>query len=233
MKNLGILQPGKLGDIIICLPIAKYYFDKGYQIHWPIFNNFVDTFREVINYVNFYPVTNNVYECFYEAKNILNSLDINELFDIAATFPGSSVTEEYVNCGDGMGLEKFDEFKYRKCNVPFSLKWQLEYNRNFVMEEKVYNENIKETPYNIASFKHSRGILPVKIESKYPTIEINENYNIFHWRKTLENAKQIILVDSAMANFVEQTNISNKKILLRKPGHPIPVFKNDWNIRNI
>ena len=88
MKNLGILQPGKLGDIIICLPIAKYYFDKGYQIHWPIFNNFVDTFREVINYVNFYPVTNNVYECFYEAKNILNSLDINELFDIAATFPG-------------------------------------------------------------------------------------------------------------------------------------------------
>ena len=34
-------------------------------------------------------------------------------------------------------------------------------------------------------------------------IFINENHSIFHWRKILENADNIVLVDSAMANFVE------------------------------
>lgn len=233
MRKVGILQPGKLGDIIICLPIAKFYFDKGYSIVWPIFYNYVDMLKEVVDYVDFLPVTNNVYECIYEAKDVFIKTSTHTFFDIAATFPGSSVTKEYVACGDGMGREKFDEFKYRKTNVPFPNKWSLSYNRNLNKENEIYNNIVKSVPYNIACFKHSRGKLPVKIESKYPTIEINEHYNIFHWRKVLENAKKIILVDSAMANLVEQLNLTPKKILLRKPGHPTPVFKNNWEIREI
>jgi len=49
----------------------------------------------------------------------------------------------------------------------------------------------------------------------------------------LENASSIALVDSAMANFVEQLNIENKKILLLKPGHPGPTFRNDWKIKEV
>jgi hypothetical protein len=49
----------------------------------------------------------------------------------------------------------------------------------------------------------------------------------------LENASSIALVDSAMANFVEQLNIENKKILLLKPGHPRPTFRNDWKIKEV
>jgi len=40
MKTCLIIQPGKLGDIIISAPIAKYYHDNGYNIVWPTFSNF-------------------------------------------------------------------------------------------------------------------------------------------------------------------------------------------------
>jgi len=41
MEKAIILQPGKLGDLIITLPIAHYYFRQGYEIFWPVFDNFI------------------------------------------------------------------------------------------------------------------------------------------------------------------------------------------------
>lgn len=232
MKKIGILQPGKLGDLIICLPIAKYYADKGYKVIWPVFNNFAPMMQEVVDYVEYMPVTNNVYSCFGEAKHAIysNHPDVETVFDLAATFPGSSVTDEYVALGDGWGEEKFDAFKYRKASVPFELKWNLEYKRNLKEEEKVYNEMVKSPNYDVVSTKHSRGDLNIKFESKHDIVKVNENYNIFYWRKVLENAKHIALVDSAMANLVEQLNLTNKKFLLMKQGHPGPTFKNNWKV---
>lgn len=40
-KKAVILQPGKLGDLIIITPIAKYYNSLGYDIYWPVFDNFI------------------------------------------------------------------------------------------------------------------------------------------------------------------------------------------------
>lgn len=233
MKTVGLLQPGKLGDLIICLPIAKHFYDSGCRVVWPVFYNYIDMFKEVVDYVEYHPVSNNVYNCINDARNVFKKNNVTNIFDIAATFPGSNITEEYVNAGDGMGKEKFDEFKYRKCGVPFNLKWQLQYNRNLTKEEQVFTDLVKQKNYDIVSVKHSRGQLPIKFESKNQIIEVNENYNIFHWRKILENASTIALVDSAMANFVEQININTKKILLRKPGHPVPTFLNNWIIKEV
>ena len=126
-KTIGIIQPGKLGDLIICLPIAKYYHDQGYEVHWPVFSNFAPMMTEVVDYVKYIPVSNDVYKCVPEAYEYFKKKKPTILFDIAATFPGSKCTEEYVALGDGYGEEKFDQFKYRKCNVPFNLKWKLEY----------------------------------------------------------------------------------------------------------
>ncbi len=32
----GMLQPGRLGDILILLPAAKHYVDQGHEVVWPI-----------------------------------------------------------------------------------------------------------------------------------------------------------------------------------------------------
>lgn len=34
--RIGIIQPGRIDDIILCLPIAKWYSGKGYQVIWPV-----------------------------------------------------------------------------------------------------------------------------------------------------------------------------------------------------
>ncbi len=233
MQKIGLLQPGRLGDIIICLPIAKYFYDKGHKIIWPIFHNYINDVAEVIDYVNFIPVTNNVYECVNEAKQIFNCYKDIKVFDIAATFPGSTCTDEYVRQGDGHGDVTFDKFKYNICNVPFEEKWNLSFKRVLEQEELVYKETVQNKDYNIMGLTHSRGRVNVVFESKYSNIEVNQNYNFFSWLKVLENAKNIILVDSAMANFVEQLNLPNKKILITKPNQPRPYFKNEWVIKNI
>jgi len=231
MKTVGIVQPGKLGDLIICLPIAKFYSDNGYKVIWPVFKNFLPMFEEAVNYVNFLPVTNDVYECVPQAFNLLESNKVDKIIDIAATFPGSKCTEEYVKLGDGFGPEKFDEFKYRLANVPFKEKWNLQYKRNKEKEEEVFNLYVKEKKYDVVGIKHSRGQLNVQFLSKNQVIHINENHSIFHWRKVLEKAKCIALVDSAMANLVEQLNLDNKKIFLTKPGQPTPTLHNQWEIK--
>jgi hypothetical protein len=230
MKKIGIIQPGRLGDIIICLPIAKYYSDKGYRVIWPIFYNLVNDLTEVVDYVTFIPITNNVYDCVKEAKKHFSLYKNIQTFDIAATFPESSSTQEYVELGDGLGEMTFDKFKYKLCNVPFEEKWNLYFNRNLEEEDKIFKEHINVPEYNIIGTTCSAGKINVQFESKYPNIEINENYNIFSWYKALRNAKNIILVDSAMANLVEQCNLSNKKTLITRPNGRLPHFKNNWKI---
>lgn len=233
MQKIGILQPGRLGDIIICLPIAKHFYDRGHKVVWPIFHNYINDVTEVIDYVNFVPVTNNVYECVKEANQIFSCYKNIKTLDIAATFPDSTCTDEYVKLGDGFGDITFDKFKYNVCNVPFEEKWNLSFNRIIEQEELVYKDVVQSNEYNVISLTHSRGKVNVVFESKYPNIEINQNYNFFSWLKVLENARNIILVDSAMANLVEQLNLPNKKILITKPSQPRPYFKNNWTVKNI
>jgi len=230
MKKIGLVQPGRLGDIIICLPIARYYFNKGYQIYWPVFESYYNDLCEVIDYVNFIPTTNDVYRCISQTKRILLCIKNIEIIDIAATFPDSICTDEYVSQGDGMGIETFDEFKYRLCDVPFNEKWNLVFKRNIEDEEIVYNKYVRTDNYNVVGLTHSKGKINLDIQSKYPSIEINQEHNFFSWLKVLEKSNNIVLVDSAMANLVEQCNFKNKKTLITKPNQPLPRFRNEWMI---
>lgn len=56
-KKAVILQPGKMGDMIICSPIANYYSKKGYSVEWFVYPEF-KSFFERIDYVT--PITSNV-----------------------------------------------------------------------------------------------------------------------------------------------------------------------------
>jgi hypothetical protein len=51
MKKAIIIQPGKMGDLLLITPIAKYYYENGYQVDIPVFSNFKNFFNR-INYIN-------------------------------------------------------------------------------------------------------------------------------------------------------------------------------------
>lgn len=230
MKNIGILQPGRIGDIFICLPIAKFYKDLGYTVYWPVFEEYVKMFSEVVDYVHFLPVSSDIHSCVPQAKGTFINYKVTNIIDLAATFPGSKVTERYVTEGDGFGEEKFDEFKYKIAGVPFISKWNLQYKRDLKAEDDVYTTYVKNEKYDVYSLTHSRGKVNKNIQSKYQLIELNEKHSIFHWRKVFENAQSICLVDSAISNFVEQINIASNKILIQKTQQPIATYKNNWKI---
>lgn len=230
MKKIGIIQPGRLGDIIILLPAAKYLHDKGYQIFWPIFENYIPQFFDYIEYVNFLPVKADIYSCVAESYRILNTIEQITIFDVAATFPDSQSTEDYVKSGDGY-IIKFDEFKYNLLNVPIDEKWKLTIKRNLNQEDKLFRQYITSKSYGVFCLDYSGGRINVQLDSDdIPMIEINTKHNLFDWIKILENAKVIALVESSIANLVEQLNLPNKKILFKKPDSRLPCIKNTWKI---
>lgn len=234
MKKIGILQPGRLGDVIICLPIAKYYSDRGYRVIWPMFTSIATMVKEVTDYVDIFPVTEDVYRCVGEAHQVFRSEQCSNIIDIAATFPGSNSTADYVaDCNDGYGPEGSDEFKYRKSNVPFDEKWSLVLNRNLKQENAVYDLYVKQSDYVVTSLSHSRGVVRVDLNvGDCQIISMNTKHSIFHWIKVLENAKGIVCVESSLSNMVDQLKIGGKKCLILKPGETRkpPVFRGDWRV---
>jgi hypothetical protein len=229
--TIGIIQPGRLGDVIICLPIAKYYADRGHEVVWPMFTSIAHMVREVVDYVTLLPVVEDVYRAVDQARDLLYDQNVDRVIDIAATFPGSECTDEYVRCGDGLGAETFDIFKYRLAEVPLEEKWKLSLKRDLRKEEALYQAYTGIKEYVVTSLSCSKGIAKVVLDvGSKNIIEMNTNHNIFHWITILERAKGIVCVESAVSNLVEQLQIPCKKVLIKKPDGRLPVLKGGWEI---
>jgi hypothetical protein len=229
MKKGGIILPGKIGDIIICLPIAKHYFDMGYEIYWPIYDFYIKNFTNYVNYVNFIPISIN--NCIQNSIHILNNLNC-EIIDLSFTSPNSwhnENTRRFLNQNN-----PFDEFRYELANVPFSKKWTLEIQRNYINEDILYQQLVKKD-YVAMHLEGSDGRKEITIENPfdYQIIDITQKTDsIFDWIKILQNAKKLVMFDSCFANLVEQLNLHNKKIfLLRSDKLRTPVLKNNWTIQ--
>lgn len=233
MSHIGIIQPGRLGDILLCLPIAKHYHSIGYTVHWPIMRSFARMIMDRVDYVKFYEVTDDVWYTVYEAKNILKKINLSKTIDIAATFPGSTCTPEYTLQGDGFGKVKFDEFKYNIAGVDFTEKWNLAYTRDFAKEHELFNLYVKSDNYVFVNLVHSRGAEHVHIDTNKPQIFLNTKHNIFDWRMIIEKADHVITVDSAIACFIEQLSLNKKLIMIPKKGHPLPYLRNNWKFFDI
>ena len=55
-KTLGIIQSRGLGDLVIALPIAGHYHDQGYDIIWPILDQFVPSMEAAAPWVKWVPL---------------------------------------------------------------------------------------------------------------------------------------------------------------------------------
>jgi hypothetical protein len=229
MKNLCIILPGKIGDIIICLPIAKYYYDKGYKIIWPVWNYLIDNFKEYINYVEFVPVS--YLKGVTEAKKI--AIDKKcEILDLSFTNQDcwdNENTKHFLK-----QAKTFDEFRYELASVNFSEKWNLVVNRKIHIEENLKKKICIKNNYAVVHFNGSDSRREVKLNNpnNNQIIEINPcTSSIFDWITILENAEYLVMYDSCFANLIEQLNLQNKKFFLkRSEPKTTPILKNKWII---
>lgn len=241
MKKLGIIQPGRIGDIIICLPIAKYYHDMGYTVIWPVDRNIIQNFIDYVPYVNFIPIE---FDCRVAHQVCFNN-QCNKVIDLSFTITGASQfnSDNYLNKQDEYS---FDQFKYYLADVPFEEKWKLQIDRNHDREESLKNILKLEEKYTIYQDQSSDyNINFVKINHliKNPCCVRkikNQTNSVFDWIKTLQDASQHILIESCFVNLIDQLNIvvPQQVCLLKhgyyqkplKDGHlkGIPRLKLDW-----
>lgn len=220
MRKLGIIQPGRLGDIIICLPIAKYYFDKGYEIIWPVLKEYFNTFRD-IDYVNPINLNSDINQSVLESKKICKSHGCDEM-DLSFGFLGSAVSMYHFNVNYA---KNFVESKYKLSNVPIQERWNLQFKRDKTRENSLYNKMVKKSNYTLVHENSSQGNHFISEGSNIVKIIPLEDYNVFNWMKIIELAKEIYCVDSSICNLVESQKHLKPKI---KKYIPLKKFATGW-----
>lgn len=231
MRRLGIIQPGRLGDIIICLPIAKYYFDRGYEISWPVLCDYFDIFRD-IDYIEAVSLKCDINNSVLRAKEICNQAQCEEL-DLSFGFFGSSVAEYHSNTNYA---PNFVEAKYKLSNVPLKERWNLHFKRDKLRENSLFRKMVKSPSYILAHENSSQGNhISIDGDNIIKVAPI-KGYNIFNWMQIIERAEEIYCIDSSICNLIESQKHLKDKIKKYIPAKQFAVgwgrttLENNWQI---
>ena len=234
--RIGLIQPGGIGDIIITMPIGKYYVENGYDVFYPIDKRYMDSFQQAAPYINFIPLeaTKTISDVILIPREILEKLNCIRIINLLSYMNVNSELIESLPLSEYL---KFDQYKYAISGVPFINKWKLEIFRDEIREMRLCEllgvdltgayciahlegSNIKVEESQIKDL--SQGLKVISIT--------NITSNIFDWLTLIENADKILMIDSCFANLTDQLNIQiDKTLILRSPMAFTPVFGSKWN----
>jgi len=218
-EQISIIQPGKVGDIIICLPIAKYYADQGFLVNWVC----PSKYHELFDYVDYVKPNEQVVK---GSKVIDLSFGLNVNSDVHKLWRRRHAT-----------LDSFVTLKYELANTPIEKLRNLEYNRNLQKEVEVFDMVYPRTDYILVHRGSDYGS-PIDIDGDH-VVEFTpiEGYTIFDWRKVIENATEIHCIDSSLVNFVDCLDDVSADLFyyitdkVPKKADQTILFKN-WNVIN-
>jgi hypothetical protein len=230
--RLGIIQSRGLGDIVIALPIARHYYEKGWAISWPICREFVAHFSQHVPWVEWIPVTTDSGSFFYDVPlKLLTQRGCDEILPLYQALTNQRFHEEPY-----FQYTKFDQYKYLRAGVNFLEKWQLSrcLTRDLEEEQRLVNVLTSDRPYVVLHLegsdyrsKFDRSVIP----KDWDQIEItpNKTPSIFNWITLLEGAESIVCVDSVVANLVDQLSIGQDLYLLPRSHIGLtPVYAQPW-----
>lgn len=186
MSKLGFIQLRGAGDALICLPIAKYFYNQGHDIYWVIDKAFYEAFSYAAPYVKFLPlqveeksIQSNIRNPYWfeTPRQMLLDAGVDEVI----SFPYEEI-KHYDKIGmperlidpvpiraKKLGLPfhtTFDQFKYAACSVPFSEKWNLDIRRNIERENKLFDSIIwnNKGPYILTHLEGAMGRIKYEID---------------------------------------------------------------------
>jgi hypothetical protein len=230
--RLGLIQSRGIGDIIIALPIADYFIERGWEVCWPIDEQFVPFFAAAKPEIRFIPLKRDEGRFFYETPlAMLNDLGCKQITVLYSHLKGHNVSHAQL----ALSL-KFDEYKYAVAGVPFSKKWDLRIKRDPAREMELTSRLQITRPYICvhkagSNFDATGSLdLPKRWTDQYQFVDITPvTDNPFDWISVLERASKLVLIDSCFSNLVEQLNMTAEKyLLLRSDVSSTPVMKNGW-----
>jgi hypothetical protein len=230
-KKLGLIQSRGIGDIVIALPIAKWYHDRGVEVYWPIDERFLPSFSSAVDYVRFlpFPFAPTLDGFLNHPKRLLKAVHCDRIVPLYSFLSNTSVDHPAF-----FATLKFDEYKYAAAGVPFAEKWNLSIRRNPQREQALYERLVRQgSDYIVVHRQGSDAQGQVAVPQRFvglPVIEIDERTDcIFDWLLILERARFLLLLDSCFANLVEQLGFPNEKMfILRSRIQFTPVLRSNW-----
>jgi len=232
-KKALFIQPGKLGDLVVTTPIAKYYHDMGYEVHWPVFDNFKNYFN-AFDHINSFclgaemepyayyrnervdrrapMVFMNAGDRFFKKLNtFIKPEDDYEIVDFCFTFPGhnnienNKMTKVFIEAG-----KNWIDLKYHLAKTPLQKRWEFCWNRDLPKENKLLDfiSSFAKKKYGSEKYSivhtYTGGRDLRDVKVENPVnFSYIEGYEIYDWYEVLLNAQSIVCVDSCLANFVE------------------------------
>lgn len=232
-KKLGIIQSRGLGDLVIALPIARWYYNEGWEIYWPIDDRFLADMQAGAPWVNWVPVPyDEPGRYFYDVPvERLGNLRVDETLCLYQHLTGHKFSEEKY-----FQYTSFDQYKYIRAGVPFLEKWNLAacITRNPAREAALKEAVIENPNYVVAHLEGSTARAtfdPAIIPPGWQCIEIRKinGYTIWDWLGVIEGAQSIICVDSVYANLIDQLGLgSDRYFIARSHIGLTPVQGQDW-----
>jgi len=232
-KRLGIIQSRGLGDIVIALPIARHYYDQGWEILWPILDSFIPNVEHHVPWVKWIPLQ---YDppgrYFYDVPfERLKNFRCDEILPLYQALTGQPFHEEKY-----FQYTSFDQYKYIKAGVPFLDKWKLSQciTRDHEAEQRLYDQLVKNPDYAIVHIEGSDHVAqfdPGIIPENWDTIYIREGLtpSIFNWISIIDGAQSIIMVDSCMANLTDQLGLGSDHYFIQRSHIGLtPVMNLPW-----
>ena len=192
-KTCVINQPGKVGDIICVLPIAKWWADKGYKVFWQC----PKQYHSLFDYI-YYCIPIEKYE--HQADKVI---DLS--FGLDTFSPIHRKWLAYKRTG-----KSFVQFKYEIAEVPLSQIRNLIYKRNEQAEQNLIVDLglDPDGDYHVYHDSSDYGTA-ADMDIQGPSVRFQKvkDYTIFDWRKVLEKASSIHCIDSSLSNFVDAIEV--------------------------
>lgn len=223
--DLYIILPGKIGDIIICTPIAKHYHDMGYNIIWPVYKDILSNFTYGhIPYVTYteFTTASDIHKLARDNNGLTLDLSLSGNYELQNKF-------------------SFDEYRYNMSGVCFNNKWCLDLNRNHTRENQLIKTLDTPSDYILRHSGTDRCRVVIDVDTSVDIIDINFNTDcIFDWIPIIHSAKVLMFVESCFSNLTDQLGIRNDVQMLflqqRIDTHTLttgrkrclPVLKNRW-----
>jgi len=231
-KKLGIIQTRGLGDIVIALPIAGHYYDQGYEIYWPILEEFVPNVINAVPWVKWIPIPHDPPGAYFYDIPVqrLKNFGVTETLPLYQHLTGQDFSKEPY-----FQYTKFDQYKYIRAGVPFLKKWDLAkyITRDPQREQALYDRLVVNPQYAVVHLEgsdHTATWDPAMIPEGWQTIIMGKETDcLFDWLTILERAESLVLTDSVVANLVDQLNIGTDRYFLQRSHIGLtPVHGGDW-----
>ncbi|MFA6974029.1 MAG: hypothetical protein WC238_04820 [Parcubacteria group bacterium] len=187
IHSVMIIQQGRVGDILICLPIAKHYADQNMVVYWFCLKEYHNLFRG-INYVT--PVTQPV--------------KVSHVVDLSFGWYETPVQAWWDK--HQQNFESFVAAKYHLAGVNLQKRWKLEWHRDYMRERDLFHRVMgigDRTDYILTQEETHIGKFITC--SKPNKIELHQvgDFSIFDWYEIIRGASEIHCIDSALSNFIE------------------------------